>query len=189
MRGDIEVPTRQDTGYGDRAGKTRHAVVIAAARFLAMRILSPNPTIQLWASQFGGDGVLPETVPALAAALPTKPESHPVPGAAHFAFLAPCSPQLAKAAPEICLDGNGFDRAAFHREMNGESRRILRRALERGGFARQRPENPLARAWIAVRGSAASKVSAEPGAAPRLERVLSDSIVLFRALNCSLCGP
>ena len=76
--------------------------------------------IQLWASQFGGDGVSPETVPALAAALPTKPEFHPVSGAAHFAFLAPCSPQLAKAAPEICLDGNGFDRAAFHREMNGK---------------------------------------------------------------------
>jgi predicted dienelactone hydrolase len=76
--------------------------------------------IQLWASQFGGDGVSPETIPALAAALPTKPEFHLVSGAAHFAFLTPCSPQLAQAASEICRDGNGFDRAAFHREMNGK---------------------------------------------------------------------
>ena len=76
--------------------------------------------IQLWASQFGGDGVLPESVPALATALPTKPEFHLASGAAHFAFLAPCSPQLAQAAPEICRDANGFDRVAFHREMNGK---------------------------------------------------------------------
>ena len=76
--------------------------------------------IQLWASQFGGDGVAPETVPALAAALPSKPEFHLVPGAAHFAFLAPCSAELAKVAPEICRDGNGFDRAAFHREMDAK---------------------------------------------------------------------
>jgi predicted dienelactone hydrolase len=76
--------------------------------------------IQLWGSQFGGDGVSPESVSALAAALPTKPEFHVVSGAAHFAFLAPCSPQLAQAAPEICRDPNGFDRAAFHREMNSE---------------------------------------------------------------------
>jgi predicted dienelactone hydrolase len=41
-----------------------------------------------------------------------------VPNAGHFAFLAPCTPALAAAAPEICRDPAGFDRAAFHREFN-----------------------------------------------------------------------
>ena len=74
--------------------------------------------IQLWASQYGGDGVLPRTVPALADALPAKPEFHVVPGSAHFAFLAPCSEQLKTIAPTVCVDGNGFDRVAFHERLN-----------------------------------------------------------------------
>lgn len=74
--------------------------------------------IQLWASQFGGDGVLPETTPALAAALPQRPEFHAVPGAAHFAFLAPCPAVMQQSAPEICVDAPGFDRNAFHNEFD-----------------------------------------------------------------------
>ena len=35
----------------------------------------------------------------------------------HFAFLAPCTPALARV-PEICHDPEGFDRAAFHRGFN-----------------------------------------------------------------------
>ena len=45
--------------------------------------------------------------------LPTPPEYHAVPGAAHFSFLAPCPAWL---FPLICKDENGFDRAAFHGE-------------------------------------------------------------------------
>jgi predicted dienelactone hydrolase len=50
--------------------------------------------------------------------LPAKPEYHVVPNAGHFVFLAPCSPQLERVAPQICRDAPGFDRAAFHREFN-----------------------------------------------------------------------
>ncbi len=43
---------------------------------------------------------------------------HVVP-AGHFAFLAPCSAELAAAVPRICTDvPAGFDRAAFHRAFN-----------------------------------------------------------------------
>ncbi|RFB80458.1 alpha/beta hydrolase family protein [Methylovirgula sp. 4M-Z18] len=73
--------------------------------------------IQLWASQFGGDGVLPETPFALAKALPIKPDFHLVHGAAHFAFLAPCPPDLTLSAPDLCADAAGFDRVAFHQEL------------------------------------------------------------------------
>lgn len=77
--------------------------------------------IQLWASQSGGDGVLPETIPALAAALPARPEFHVVPGSAHFAFLAPCSIEMKKSAPELCVDANGFDRVVFHKELDAKA--------------------------------------------------------------------
>jgi predicted dienelactone hydrolase len=76
--------------------------------------------IQLWASQFGGDGVLPETMPALAHTLPNEPDYHFVAEAGHFAFLAPCSPKLAKAASQLCVDDKSFDRVTFHRALDQE---------------------------------------------------------------------
>lgn len=76
--------------------------------------------IQLWRSQFGGDGVLPRNVATVAANLPTQPEFHDVPGSGHFAFLVPCSPALTAAQPEICIDQNGFDRGAFHRMFDDQ---------------------------------------------------------------------
>jgi predicted dienelactone hydrolase len=50
--------------------------------------------------------------------LKVHPDSHLVQGADHFVFLAPCSDGLAAAAPQICQDPAGFDRAAFHRAFN-----------------------------------------------------------------------
>jgi predicted dienelactone hydrolase len=47
--------------------------------------------------------------------LPTPPEYHAVPGAAHFSFLAPCPAWL---IPLICEDAKGFDRVAFHQDFN-----------------------------------------------------------------------
>ena len=73
--------------------------------------------IQLWASQFGGDGVTPASVDAIRQGLATA-EYHPVKGAGHFVFLAPCSAEQADAMPAICRDAPGFDRAAWHRDFN-----------------------------------------------------------------------
>jgi predicted dienelactone hydrolase len=83
--------------------------------------------ILLWASQFGGDGVLPESTTALADMLPTRPEFHRVRGSSHFAFLAPCSTELSKTDPELCVDEKGFDRVAFHREFNEKALEFFRR--------------------------------------------------------------
>lgn len=77
--------------------------------------------IQLWASQHGGDGVSPENVAAIARNLPGKPDLNIVPNASHFAFLTVCPDALAKTAPEICNDGAGFDRAAFHRDFDART--------------------------------------------------------------------
>jgi predicted dienelactone hydrolase len=47
--------------------------------------------------------------------LPNAPEYRQVPDAGHFAFLAPCPGWL---FPTFCKDAGGFDRKAFHRELN-----------------------------------------------------------------------
>lgn len=69
---------------------------------------------QFWRSQFGGPGVGDGSGTArVAEGLPGKPEIHVVP-AGHFAFLAPCSAELAAAVPRICIDTPaGFDRAGL----------------------------------------------------------------------------
>ncbi|QKD00348.1 alpha/beta hydrolase family protein [Mesorhizobium loti] len=62
-------------------------------------------------------------------ALPRPPEYHVEPMAGHYAFLPPCSAQLRVAAPGICIDGPGFDRAAFHQRLNDALVRFFRAAL------------------------------------------------------------
>jgi len=50
--------------------------------------------------------------------------------AGHYAFLAPCSPQLASALPRICTDEPAsFDRAGFHREFNRSVAQFFRDRL------------------------------------------------------------
>ncbi|KQU91670.1 dienelactone hydrolase [Variovorax sp. Root318D1] len=86
--------------------------------------------IQLWASQHGGDGVTPQSVEAVRRDLPKPPDWHVAANAAHFAFLAPCTPALTRAAPEICADKAGFDRVAFHSAFNSDVVGFFRRTLQ-----------------------------------------------------------
>jgi predicted dienelactone hydrolase len=77
--------------------------------------------VQLWASEFGGDGVLPHSVDVVDKNLPSKHEYHVVPNSGHFAFLAPCPPALVAELPYICKDAGDFDRAAFHKKFNADA--------------------------------------------------------------------
>ena len=87
--------------------------------------------LQIWRSELGGHGANPEGTARVAAALPGHPELHTVP-AAHFAFLAPCSAELAAAVPRICADDPpAFDRAAFHRTFDAEVVRFFSTHLGR----------------------------------------------------------
>ena len=74
--------------------------------------------IQLWRVE--NDSQAPDAWngAVVRANLKVHPESHLVQGADHLVFLAPCSDALAAAAPQICQDPAGFDRAAFHRAFN-----------------------------------------------------------------------
>jgi predicted dienelactone hydrolase len=76
--------------------------------------------LQFWRSELGGHGVNAESTASTASNLPAASETHIVP-AGHYAFLAPCTVQVAAANPRICVDAPpDFDRAAFHRTFDTE---------------------------------------------------------------------
>lgn len=52
-----------------------------------------------------------------------------IPKAGHYVFLSPCSPQLTKDAPEICLDPPGVDRVAVHRQIDADALAFFRKTL------------------------------------------------------------
>jgi predicted dienelactone hydrolase len=74
--------------------------------------------IQLWRAE--DDRIAPNqwNGDVIKAVLPNPPDDHLVPKAGHFDFLAPCNEALAKIAPEICQSNPGFDRVAFHQQLN-----------------------------------------------------------------------
>lgn len=86
--------------------------------FTDANLINIKIPLQIWRSQFGGYGADPEGTARMAGSLPNQPEIHIV-RSGHYAFLAPCSPELAAAVPRICTDNPpDFDRAAFHREFD-----------------------------------------------------------------------
>ena len=52
-----------------------------------------------------------------------------IPKAGHYVFLAPCSPELTKDAPEICNDPPGVDRAKVHAQINADALTFFRKTL------------------------------------------------------------
>ncbi|GGY09251.1 alpha/beta hydrolase family protein [Pseudoduganella dura] len=109
------------------------AAVIAAPAlgftFDAAGLRNVNIPLQLWRAQ--DDDILPHPwyAEAVRHALPMAPEYHVVQGAGHFDFLAPCSEQLARIAPPICVSQAGFDRVAFHHSFNRKVVAFFSKAL------------------------------------------------------------
>ena len=87
--------------------------------------------VQLW------DGTADTTVPlatntgAVRRLLPTPPEFHLVPGAAHLSFLTPCGATAVLLPPMLCADPPGFDRRAFHARFNADVVAFFDRTLPR----------------------------------------------------------
>jgi predicted dienelactone hydrolase len=119
--------------------RIRAAVIVdpASGVFTRDNLAAIKIPLQYWRSELGGPGVGDGLGTArVADILPGKPELHVVP-AGHFAFLAPCSPQLAAAIPRICTDvPAGFDRAAFHSDFNASVIRFFREHLVGDGGTR-----------------------------------------------------
>jgi predicted dienelactone hydrolase len=74
-----------------------------------------------------------EHVLHLAPLLRSPPETRAVADADHWVFLAPCTAELAEAAPTICTDPPGVDRIAVHSRINADAVKFFRRALGVGG--------------------------------------------------------
>jgi predicted dienelactone hydrolase len=74
--------------------------------------------VQLWGSEFGGDGVDPKTVEAVNTALNTPHTFTKVEHAQHFSFLTVCPSDVADQEPVFCKDPPGLDRAQFHEQLN-----------------------------------------------------------------------
>jgi predicted dienelactone hydrolase len=62
--------------------------------------------------------------------LPNLYRYREVEGAGHYVFLAPCSAELAKAAPSICTDPRGIDRATIHRKIAEDAVMFFGEALK-----------------------------------------------------------
>ena len=90
-------------------------------------------TAPVYLSWAGNDRVLlpDENAEPVMRALPTLAGSHKVEGAGHFVFLAPCSSELAAAAPPLCEDAPGIDRAAVHRQLADDAVTFFDRTLAR----------------------------------------------------------
>ncbi len=63
------------------------------------------------------------------ASLPTPPEYTLIPRAGHYVFLAPCTPESAEQAQELCMDAPGVDREKLHRELAADAERFFSRTL------------------------------------------------------------
>ena len=85
--------------------------------------------VALWRGDLDEHQPQPWSDEAVRIGLPRPPDYHLVPGATHYDFLAPCSPDLARAAPSICTGIGAFDRTAFHRKLNAQLVRFFRRNL------------------------------------------------------------
>jgi predicted dienelactone hydrolase len=95
------------------------AVVVAAPAvniaFQPVGLAGVKAPVQLWV---GAEDDYVHDAASIRTLLPVPPDFHLVAHGGHFAYLAPCSEILERAAPEICRDPKGFDRAAFLRDFH-----------------------------------------------------------------------
>jgi predicted dienelactone hydrolase len=78
------------------------------------------------------DQVLPpqENVLHIAPLIKTLAGIQMIPKAGHYVFLAPCSPQLSKDAPDICTDPPSVDRVTAHLRINASALAFFRKSLD-----------------------------------------------------------
>lgn len=122
-RKELPLPPQRDM-------RIKAAVIVdPLSAFDAQGLKAVTVPMQLWSSTYGGDGVLPHHVEAVRRDLPIEPEWHLVANAAHFAFLAPCSSAMTETLPDLCRDGQGFNRVGFHMDFNASVLAFFRQHL------------------------------------------------------------
>lgn len=99
------------------------------ALFLPDGLRDLHKPVELWAAELDELVPLDPDILIVRDGLPVPPARHIEPGAGHYSFLAPCTEAQKDAAHDICADGPGFDRAAFHRRLNAAVVAFFRRNL------------------------------------------------------------
>jgi predicted dienelactone hydrolase len=118
-----ETNDRAQTGAPVFMHDPRIGAAVIAATGLGMTfedggLSAVRVPIQMWRAAEDRIAVDQWSTAIIRRELPTPPDEHVVALAGHYAFLPPCSDALAAAAPEVCVDAPGFDRAEFHRTFN-----------------------------------------------------------------------
>lgn len=111
--------------------RIRAAVVAAPGLGFTMAgtaLAQVTAPVQLWSAD--GDVNVPYATNARVVrdGLGARADFHAVAGARHLSFLVPCGPV---GPPVLCAEAGGFDRAAFHAEMNANVVNFFNRALGR----------------------------------------------------------
>ncbi len=86
-----------------------------ATAFQPAGLAAVKVPVQLWV---GAQDEIVRDGPSFRSLLPKPADYHLVAHGGHFAYLSPCSEILERAAPEICTDPKGFNRAVFLREFH-----------------------------------------------------------------------
>jgi predicted dienelactone hydrolase len=112
-----------------RDARIKAAVVAAPGlgfTFVPDGLRNVKARVQLWSGE--RDVNVPEATNAglISRVLGGRAELHSVPGAHHFSFLAPCG---LIGPPLLCGDAEGFNRAAFHAEMNKQVIAFYKKSL------------------------------------------------------------
>lgn len=86
--------------------------------------------MQLWRPEIDELVIYPYNAQAIYDGLLEKPDYRVVPGASHFAILAPCTEQQAQTVSALCRDAENFDRFAFHEQFNEQVIEFFGQKLE-----------------------------------------------------------
>jgi predicted dienelactone hydrolase len=107
----------------DRPPETRIKSLVLLAPFGVMfdKAGLANVKVPVLMFQPERDDILPNAFHGemIRDALPRKSDFRTVPGG-HFIFVQPCSADLAAAAPRVCIDQPGIDRAKIQQRTNGQ---------------------------------------------------------------------
>lgn len=98
--------------------RIRAAVVAAPGLGFTMtpeNLAGVRVPVQLWSGDKDASVPYASNTKPIRDALGTRAEYHSVAGAGHFSFLTPCG---LIGPPALCADEGGFDRKAFHADMN-----------------------------------------------------------------------
>jgi predicted dienelactone hydrolase len=84
--------------------------------------------VQLWSGDKDASVPYASNTKPIRDALGARAEFHSVAGAGHFSFLTPCG---LIGPPALCADEGGFDRRAFHADMNAKILAFFEKSLRK----------------------------------------------------------